>query len=41
MERKQGVLIEKNWLKMVKTAANDKPEVAPREYAMKMHISSQ
>ena len=39
LECKQSALIDKTGLKWVKTAYNYKPEVAPRESAMKMQIS--
>ena len=39
MECKQSALIEETGLKWVKNADNDKPEVAPRERAVKAQIS--
>ena len=39
VECKQSALIEETGKKRVKTAKNDKPEVAPRDGAMKTQIS--
>ena len=38
VECKQSALINKTGQKKLKTADNDKPEVAPRDGAMKMQI---
>ena len=40
MDRKQSALIDETGYNRLKTADNEKPEVAPRESSMKTQISS-